>query len=147
MSLVYLSQGIVDDLCLHTVQLRASGPSRSELKGHKSGDSDEAHLISRDNKLKTLTREKQFNKLASVSGEIGAFSTQKQSIKVNDPAIHGSVTAERRCINRRTYRLVKLRSSPRPHSIPGLSWERGSEVLVAALINKFVRNGEINRRC
>lgn len=53
-------------------------------------------------------------------GKWGILNT-KQSIKVNDPAIHKSVTEEHCCINHPTYRLVKLRSSLRLHSISGLS--------------------------
>lgn len=88
------------------------------------------HLISRDNKLKTVTREAPlFNKLALFSGGKWGFLNTKQSITLNDPAIHKSVTVEHRCINRPTYQLVKLRSSLRPHSISGLLWGWGPEGL------------------
>lgn len=54
-----------------------------------------------------------------------------------------------------TYRPVKWRSSPRPHSICGsLMGERTAPLLLPkvfvlglALINKFCSNGENNRRC
>lgn len=102
------------------------------------------HLISTDNKLKTLTHETLlFNKLALFSvGRWGILNT-KQSIKVNDPAIQKSVTAEHCCIISWSSGYLPWD----PHSISGLSWGWGPEVLVLwlALINKFCSNGENNR--
>lgn len=148
--LIYLSQGSTNDLCFRTVR-RAR-----VLKGPLACWAEDInpvtviHLISRDNKLKTLTHETPlFNKLALFSGGKWGILNTKQSIKVNDPAFHKSVTAECCRINRRTYRPVKLRSCPRPHSISGLLWGWGPKVLVLglALINKFCSNVENNRRC
>lgn len=90
------------------------------------------HLISTDNELKTLARETpRLDKLALFSGGKGAFLNTKQSIKVNDPALHKSVTARHRCIKHLTNQLVKSSSSPRPHSISGLLWGCGPPGLSA----------------
>lgn len=118
---IYLSQSSVNDLCFHTVECVWVLKGPVACWAQCINPVTVIHLISRDNKLKTLTHETLlFNKLALFSGGKWGFLNTKQSIKVNDPAIHKSVTAEHRCINHQTHRLVKSRSSLRPHSISGL---------------------------
>lgn len=148
--LIYLSHSSINDLCFHTVKCVWVLKGPTACWAEDINPVTVIHLISRDNKLKTVTRETLlFNKLALFSGGKWGFLNTKQSIRVNDPAIHKSVTEEHCCINQPTYQLVKLRSSLRPHSISGLLWGWGPEVFVLGLasINKFCSNGENNRRC
>lgn len=147
---VYLSHRNISDICLHTAKYTWVLKGLTACWAEDINPVTVMHLISRDNKLKTLTRETPlFNKLALFSGRKWGILHTKQSIKVNDPAIHTSVTAEHCCINYLTSQLVKLRSSLRSHSVPDLSWGWEPEVLVLdlALINKFCSNGKNNRRC
>ena len=116
--LIYLSQGGTDDLCFPTVRRPRVWKGPLARWARDAHPVTVIHLISRHNKLKTLTHEtRPFNKLALFSGGKWRIPGARQSIKVNDPAFHKSVTVEHRCINRRTHRLVKLRSSLRAHSI------------------------------
>lgn len=145
-----VSQSSISDLCFYTVKCVKVLKGPIACWAEDINPVTAIHLINRDNKLKTLTHETLlFDKLALFSRGKWGFLDTKQSIKANDPAVHKSVTMEHCCINHQTYRLVKLRSSLRPHSISGLLRGWGPEVLVLgfALINKFCSNGENNRRC
>lgn len=117
---IYLSQSSITYLCFHTVQCMWMLKGPLTFWAEDINPVTVIHLISTDNKLKTLTHENEtllLTKLALFSGGKWSILNTKQSIKVNDPAIHKSVTAEHCCINQRTYRLVKLISSLRPYSI------------------------------